>query len=121
MKQMILFGLVFAISTVALASSADALSCRQRLVDVGDASARVLDLCGEPAELVQRTEQRSVVVSQQAPDGSIVSYTLTQSVVVESWLYDFGPQRFMQRLIFEDGVLRRIEALSYGTASGAPR
>ena len=35
-------------------------------------------------------------------------------VPVEIWLYNLGPNKFMQRLRFEDGELIEIESLGYG-------
>ena len=103
------------------AQQADALSCSQRLVRVGDASARVLQLCGDPAEIVERTESRTTTVQGRAPDGTIVAHTVTVTVVVEQWTYDFGPQRFMRQLVFEGGVLLRMSTLGYGTVGNSPR
>ncbi len=100
------------------ASRAEALSCQNRLVDLGDPAARVRSLCGDPADVSTRVEQRSVTVHRRAPNGIVVSDTVSVAVTVERWLYDFGPQRFMQELTFEDGRLRRVEALGYGTDQG---
>ncbi len=102
-------------------ASAQALSCQQRLIAVGDSSARVMQLCGEPAEIVQRTESRSRVVQRRAADGTIIADTVTVTVVLEHWTYDFGPRRFMRRLVFEEGVLVRLSTLGYGTAGRSPR
>jgi hypothetical protein len=33
---------------------------------------------------------------------------------VEVWIYNFGPNKLMQRIRFEDGVVVRIESLGYG-------
>jgi hypothetical protein len=35
-------------------------------------------------------------------------------VRLEEWEYNFGAQRFRQKVRFEDGRLRDIEALGYG-------
>jgi hypothetical protein len=35
-------------------------------------------------------------------------------VPVEEWTYDFGPQRFIQFLTFEDGRLVRVQSGDYG-------
>ena len=39
---------------------------------------------------------------------------LTQEVIITEYVYNFGPRKFMQRLIFEGGVLERIETIGYG-------
>ena len=53
-------------------------------------------------------------MSRVAP-GVGVGDSETVTVLVEVWVYDFGPQRFMEELTFEDGVLIGSRALSYGT------
>jgi len=109
-----------ALAIVLWASPSEALSCRNRLVRVGDASARVLELCGDPVEIVQREVARSRSVQRVLPDGSVVVDTITVTVVVEDWTYDFGPQRFMRRLRFEEGRLIAMETLGYGSPGHSP-
>ena len=59
-----------AVLAIALwAPPAEALSCRNRLVLEGDASARVLELCGDPVSIVQREVTRSRSVQRVLPDG----------------------------------------------------
>lgn len=115
------FAAMFLVTSLVGAASAEAMHCQQRLVRTGDASARVAELCGEPAQIVQRTESRSRTVQGRAPDGTIVSHTVTVTVAIEIWTYDFGPQRFMRQLVFEEGVLRRIDTLGYGSVGNSPR
>ncbi len=35
-------------------------------------------------------------------------------IPVEIWTYNFGPQRLMQRIRFENGVIVKMESLGYG-------
>lgn len=121
MRRLSVFTAVFLFASALGAASAEAMTCRQRLVREGDDGSRVLELCGEPTEVVQRTESRSHTVQRVAPDGTVLSNTFTVTVVVEQWTYDLGPQRFMRRLIFEDGVLLRIDTLGYGTVGHSAR
>ncbi len=116
MSRTALAALVLALGALG-ASSARAMSCQNRLVTVGDAPARVRALCGEPASLTARVEQRSVTVHRRAASGVIVSETISVTVTVERWVYDFGPQRFMRELVFEDGRLLAIHTLGYGTVA----
>ncbi|MCA9609066.1 MAG: DUF2845 domain-containing protein [Myxococcales bacterium] len=120
MTKPILFTALVALVSLAAAPS-EAMTCRNRIVHEGDASARVLELCGDPAEIVQRTVSRSRTIQRQLPDGTVIADTITVTVAVEDWTYDFGPQRFMQRLTFEEGTLVSIETLSYGTPGHHPR
>ena len=47
--------------------------------------------------------------------GTIPNYGhYTQEVVMTEYVYNFGPRKFMRRLIFEGGVLVSIETIGYG-------
>ena len=35
-------------------------------------------------------------------------------IPVESWIYNFGPNKLMRRVIFEGGIVTEIETLGYG-------
>lgn len=113
--------IALALLAVALAwdaSSAHALSCRNRLVDVGDPMVRVQDLCGDPATVSERVVHRTQQVARYIAPGVVVSDTVTVSVTQTIWVYDFGPTRFMRELVFEGGRLAAIDTLSYGTSRG---
>ena len=99
-------------------STAHAMSCGNRLVVVGDVPARVRGICGDPADRIERVIQRTNAVQVRGPDGVVYTDLITVQVFVQQWVYDFGPQRFMRELIFEDGRLRQINTLGYGTPSG---
>jgi hypothetical protein len=100
------------------ASSAHAMSCRNRLVNVGDPMVRVQDLCGEPASVTERVVHRTRHVRRYISAGVVVVDAITVSAIVTVWLYDFGPSRFMRELVFEEGRLAVIETLRYGTPQG---
>lgn len=125
--RVLIFAAVFGVTSLLGATSllgvtvAEAMHCHQRLVRPGDSGSRVLGLCGEPVDVVQRIETRSHTVQRVAPDGSVIYHSVAVTVAVERWTYDFGPQRLMRRLVFEDGVLLRIETLGYGTSGHSPR
>jgi len=38
----------------------------------------------------------------------------SQEVVLTEYVYNFGPRKFMRRLLFEGGVLVSIEKIGYG-------
>jgi hypothetical protein len=99
-------------------STAHAMSCQNRLVVVGDVPARVRGLCGDPADRVERVVYRTNAVQVRGPGGVVYTDVITVGVFVQQWVYDFGPQRFMRELVFEDGRLSRINTLGYGTPSG---
>src|SRR5690606_10091552 len=91
------------------ASSAEALSCRNRLVDLGDPMVRVQHLCGDPASVSERVVHRTQQVARYVSPGVVVSDTVTVSVTQTVWVYDFGPTRFMRELVFEGGRLAAID------------
>lgn len=122
------FGFVVVVGVLLNASAASAMRCGTHLVREGDLRSRVLQVCGEPTDVSQRIEEHSVrqlVPSTNSPrpvsdvalqttqdPTTVVSASLT--VVVESWTYNFGPDRAMQRVVFYDGVVSQIESLGRG-------
>jgi hypothetical protein len=44
----------------------------------------------------------------------------TVTVNVEEWIYDFGPQRFIQYLTFESGKLINVRSGNYGKKQVIP-
>ena len=93
------------------AERAEALYCGKRLVAVGASKAEVLHQCGEPEARDWWVEYRSVV---QPLAFAPLEEALYIPVLIEEWEYNFGERRFRQRLQFENGRLREIEALGYG-------
>jgi len=109
----------------ALASSqdarADTLSCSGRIVSTGDSRYEVKAVCGEPDDVSQRVEYRTIRGRVSGPcrriDGKITcSDTREQviEVVIDEWIYDFGRNRFIEYLTFEQGKLVSIRNGSYG-------
>jgi len=96
------------------ANAADAygnLRCKGRIIDIGDRTAEVLALCGEPAKRVsQKTPVRAGVRSGFT---RFAGYT-----TAEQWIYDRGWGKFPAVLYFDDGKLRRIEYLPHRSGDG---
>jgi len=90
---------------------AHALRCGARLITEGDTRLEVRERCGEPTQMDQWTEEQTVTVHD---DSVNLRRRREVTVQVEEWIYNFGPQRFMQRLLFHDGKLVDIEALGRG-------
>ena len=120
--------LAAALSLAAVASSssarADSLSCQGRIVSTGDSRYQVKAVCGEPDDVVQRVEYRTVRGRVAGPctrsGGKVVcSDTREQvvEVVIDEWTYDFGRNRFIEYLTFEQGKLVAVRAGSYGHKS----
>ncbi len=91
---------------------AHALRCGRELVSIGDHLMDVLRKCGEPAYIDERIEFKS---SRLYHHPSLPYYNdIYGQVVVQEWTYNFGRQRFMQLLRFENNRLKRIQTLDYG-------
>ena len=94
-------------------ANADSMRCGSRLISEGDRIEYVLAHCGEPAR-----KERSWIVRQPRFErgGREYSFPGTDEVPVDTWTYDFGPSRLMQRVRMVDGKVERIETLEYGTS-----
>ena len=116
----------FAIAGIALtlliAESAEAFRCGTRLVKDDMHEAEVVAICGEPAvrrnlgyalrnyDIRSRNRLGYGWTEFRMNGRSFVS----QEVVVTEYVYNLGPRKKMRRLIFEGGLLVRIELLGYG-------
>jgi hypothetical protein len=106
---------------VSPSARADSLSCNYRIVSSGDSRHEVRSVCGEPDDATQRVEYRTLrgrVAGPCARDGKRVRCSQTRETVVEvvidEWVYDFGRNRFIQYLTFEQGRLVTVRSGSYG-------
>lgn len=105
----LLFALV---ASLLMAAPALAFHCGTKLVHEGDTSGAVRAKCGDPAEInVRSVLRRPVVWRHGRPFFSSFDFV---AVPVETWIYNFGPNKLMRRLRFEDGELVDIETLGYG-------
>jgi hypothetical protein len=77
------------------------MRCASKLITQGTSQAKVAALCGPPVQVVRPPAYDGV-----APGVSDVSE--------EIWVYNFGPNRFMQRIRFRDGVVTNIASVGYG-------
>ncbi len=113
------------IAVVALAfasTSAHAFRCGQRIVKKDMHELEVRKACGEPAAIrhlgyavrdvylpLQRHHSGGIAIKRYPGYGRYM-----QEVALTEYIYNFGPQKFMRRLLFEAGILVRIESLGYG-------
>ena len=90
-----------------------ALRCGTRLVSEGDTRSEVAHKCGEPTEIVAEKSifRRPAIWADGQPYFIGNDY---MEIEVESWIYNFGPNKFMRKLRFEGGRLADIETLGYG-------
>lgn len=94
-------------------SPAFAMRCGTKLVSEGDTRAEVLAKCGDPADKVtlQSVYRRPMIWANGRP------YYIGEDfmeVPVESWVYNFGPNKLMRKVRFENGIVADIETLGYG-------
>lgn len=113
------------------AHPANGLRCGSDLVSVGDYKFEIRAKCGEPVDVEQWTEYR-VVPGPFSTDPPPVlrgspSYRYPPvyekayiPVHIEQWIYNFGPHRLMQQLLFENGRLIDIRSLGYGYPADQP-
>lgn len=105
-----------------LPESAQAFRCGSKLVKEGMHEAQVIAACGEP------TTRRDLGVAVRYYDYRYYRRTspgwssykspgyghLASEVVITEYTYNFGPRKFMRRLVFEGGILETIETIGYG-------
>jgi hypothetical protein len=84
------------------------LMCGTKVISEGISSAEVLARCGEPWQVDRSAVLRGLTTNETSPSATLLE------VHVEVWLYNFGPDKLMQRIRFEDGTVVRIESLGYG-------
>ncbi|WP_271007459.1 DUF2845 domain-containing protein [Paucibacter sp. B51] len=110
-----------AFSALLLTPSAWAFRCNSFVIDAGMAKPEVLRKCGTPSLQEQRLDRRVIRLRVPAapnsglPPGSTVELERERQVLIEEWVYNFGPQQFMQQLVFEDGRLVSVKDLGYGS------
>ncbi|HET7544850.1 MAG TPA: DUF2845 domain-containing protein [Polyangiaceae bacterium] len=100
---------------------ADGMQCRDRLVSSGDTLYQVRATCGEPDDASHRIEYRTVrvrrpgaCVEENGRRRCDTEVEQTIEVVIDEWVYDFGKNRFLEFLYFEQGKLVRVTEGSYG-------
>lgn len=81
------------------------MRCRNGIVSIDDSIPEVLNKCGEPAFQDRRQETRSFGQRHGR------SY---ETVTIDTWTYNFGPQEFMYEVTFQNGRVARIESLDQG-------
>lgn len=106
MKKLALLLCLLCIATDALA-----FRCGHELVQVGDHKWDVLEKCGDPERVDQRIAVRGSRLRH--PYGALEENRY-EEVVIDEWIYNFGPRKFKQFLLFENGVLTKIQNLDYG-------
>lgn len=113
MRIPFLFGLTVIGAALTAPAHADGMRCGSRLIRDGDARAEVRAFCGEPVDVQTRSILRRPVYNF---NGRLV-YSGGDSLIeipVETWTYNFGPNKLMRRVRFIDGIVDEVETLGYG-------
>jgi hypothetical protein len=100
---------------------ADDLRCGNQLLSTGATLYEAKAICGEPDNTIHRTEYNSITDEIAAPCTDRThrarctkSITRTVEVAIDEWTYDFGTNRFIAHLRFENGKLVSIRDGGYG-------
>jgi hypothetical protein len=120
---------LFALSAVLLCSHesrADNIRCGDQLASSGASLYEVKAICGDPDAATQRVEMRTVYQRVAGPcvvvQGRTVCGGTVQQVVeviVDEWTYDFGNNRFIHFVRFENGRLQQVTRGGYGKKPAA--
>ena|SRR6185369_12381402 len=113
--------LAFSVLATSPSAQADTLACDGRIVSTGDSRYDVKAICGEPDDASQRIEYRTLrgrVAGPCTRAGGKITCSQTREevveVVIDEWIYDFGRNRFVEYLTFEQGRLISVRTGSYG-------
>ncbi len=107
----LLMTLAFCLLCFPTFSHAASMRCGTHLVADGASKADVLFKCGEPLFKESRTETTEVKTKDKGSDTS--TKTTTQKIIDE-WTYNFGPNRLMQVVTFENGALVDVKSTTHG-------
>jgi hypothetical protein len=117
------FFVAFVTTALILAStSAFGFRCGRKIVTEDMHEAQVLKACGTPTtsrHLGYATRGTYIPVRRVVSPGVTIEQFpgyghYTEEVELTEYVYNFGPRKFMRRLIFEGGVLKKIEKIGYG-------
>jgi hypothetical protein len=109
MKAWCLLGLFVVLSCVLATPSALAFRCGGEIIENGDTREEVGRACGEPA-LIRAVPLRKVLVEKAG--------VYWPMAVDEKWIYNPGPQEFVEILYFYQGKVVHIDDAGYGWAQG---
>ena len=99
--------LLFSLGRPSKAGADDGFRCASgRLISMGDHMVEVRNKCGEPDSAGQRVEKRTRKEKVRRFMGSTSDEVVEEreiEVILDEWVYDLGPRRFMQMVTFENG------------------
>jgi hypothetical protein len=95
-----------------VAGADSALRCGSRIVSIGATPPEVTDRCGEPVYVEQWEEGGDGYVSQlfdYETERYLAPRLIKAPLRMERWTYDFGTNKFIRYLTFQNGRLIKIE------------
>jgi Protein of unknown function (DUF2845) len=102
-----LIALLFTFASPGSAPAEEGFRCGSgRLVSTGDHMAEVRNKCGDPDSAGQRVEKRTRKEKvRRWVQGVAEEFTEEREieVILDEWVYDLGPRRFMRMVTFENG------------------
>ncbi|MGB5832961.1 MAG: DUF2845 domain-containing protein [Thiohalocapsa sp.] len=90
---------------------AHALRCGTKVVSEGDSTMLLLRNCGQPTLKEQFVDRIPVRTYDKVHNKY---YTAYDEQPYDVWTYNFGTQRFIQRITIKGGKIHRIESQGYG-------
>jgi hypothetical protein len=115
----VLVALLVALAPPTAARADGALRCESgRLVTAGDHMYDVRNKCGDPDMVSQRVDRRRIKhtlrrwVHGKAEE---LEEEREIEVLVDEWVYDLGPERFVRIVSFEDNRVTCVGTGNYGT------
>jgi hypothetical protein len=87
--------------------------CGRSIINEGKSIEYVLEKCGQPSYSQEHTEYRVLRYTPPAPYPGIVEERVIP-IIIHEWRYNFGPNRLMRYLRFENGILKAIESIGRG-------
>lgn len=104
--------------TLSTAVADNALRCGNRVVSVGATFSEVSDKCGDPVYVEQWEEAADSNVFQYfdyETERYLAPRLIKGPIRMERWTYDFGSNKFIRYLTFQNGRLIRIETGDKGS------
>ena len=120
-RQKILIAAVSA-ALLLMSPSAFAFRCGQKIVKENMHEVQVRKVCGAPTtarDIGVTTRSTYIPVRRSISPGVTTERFpgyghFVEEVVLTEYVYNFGPRKLMRRLIFEGGILVKIETIGYG-------
>ncbi len=95
-------------------ASGASFRCGGRIIDVGQPRDFVLNKCGQPTNIEEKTERLATNFRHRYPeDHEGYNYIINENQI-EIWTYNLGATQFIRYLTFKNGKLIKIKTGDYG-------